>query len=82
MGGFSALWPSCRPFYLSSLICCLHSECLQFISVTVFPPVTLIRQPQLYNQNNDVFIRRELESVADVLVQFWCRTTTNMTKKL
>lgn len=59
-----------------------HPELLpaQVISATVFHPVTLIRQPQLYNQNKDVFIRREAESVADLFVHLWCRTTTNTSK--
>lgn len=72
------MWPSYG--FLSTLICCLHSECVQFISVTVFHTVTLIRQPQLYNQNKDGFIRREVESIADIFVQFWCRTTINLAK--
>lgn len=59
-----------------------HPELLpaQVISATVFHPVTLIRQPQLYNQNKDVFIRREAEIVADLFVHLWCRTTTNTSK--
>lgn len=52
----------------------------------MFHTVTLIRQPQLYNQNKDVFIRREVESVArcicTVLVQDYNKSGKKLWKYL